>query len=110
MSKKSESMEAEIRLVLEKKGRRGERLSNARESWWNDETCQNWFTVVAAQCNTLTKNDWLVYVEWVNVKNVKYASTKLDLYLQKENRQQARFRLLDFPNTMADFTGTKAHL
>lgn len=49
-------------------------------------------------------------MEWVNVENVKYASTKLDLYLQKENRQQARFRPLDFPNTMADFTGTKAHL
>lgn len=65
---------------------------------------------MVARCDKLTKNDWLVHMEWVNVENVKYASTELDLYLQKENRQQARFRPLDFPNTMADFTGTKAHL
>ena len=65
---------------------------------------------MAAQCDKLTKNDWLVHMRWANVKKVKYASTKLDLYAQKENRQQARFRLLHFPNTMADFTGTKAHL
>ena len=39
MSKKSESMEAESRLVLVKKGRRGKQLSDARESWWNDATC-----------------------------------------------------------------------
>ena len=49
-------------------------------------------------------------MEWVNVKSVKYGSMKLDLYLQKENRQQARFRPLNFPDTMVDFTGTKVHL
>ena len=65
---------------------------------------------MVAQCDKLTKNDWLGHMEWVNVKSVKYGSMKLDLYLQKENRQQARFRPLNFPDTMVDFTGTKVHL
>ena len=65
---------------------------------------------MVAQCDKLTKNDWLGHMEWVYVKSVKYGSMKLDLYLQKENRQQARFRPLNFPDTMVDFIDTKVHL